>query len=110
MVSPSINLTNGQQVDVRVTGFGIGGKVWLSECAAAVDANDEGCGHGLPAQVLLVTDNTGSGSMAFHVQSSASTMPNDPALTDAKPCTKDCVLVATLGGGFGFAYAALHFR
>jgi len=73
-VSPSTNLTNGEQVSVRVTGFGIGGKVWLSECATA-DVNDLGCGNQLPAQTLLVTDNTGSGSMAFAVRSSAAPKP-----------------------------------
>lgn len=110
IVTPSSGLTNGQQVDVHVTGFGIGGKVWLSECASATEANDQGCGHGLPAQTLLVTDNNGSGSMTFQVQSSAPPEANDDAMTDLQPCTSDCVLVATLGGGFGFAYSTLSFR
>jgi hypothetical protein len=108
-VSSSTNLTNGEQVEVRVTGFGIGGKVWLSECATAAEANDQGCGHGLPEQTLLVTDNTGSGSMAFQVQSSAPPEANDYSMTDLKPCADSWVLVVTLGGGFGFGYTTLHF-
>ena len=81
IVTPSNNLSNGQQVEVRVTGFGLGGKVWLSECATATEANDQGCGHGLPAQTLQVTNNTGSGSMAFRVQSSAPPKANDYTMT-----------------------------
>ena len=108
-VTPSNNLSNGQQVEVRMTGFGIGGKVWLSECADAAEANDEGCGHGLPAQTLLVADNTGSGSATFTVLSSASRKANDYSVNDLQPCTDNCVVVATLGGGYGFAYAALKF-
>lgn len=110
IVTPSNKLSNGQQVEVRVTGFGLGGKVWLSECADAAEANDEGCGHGLPAQTLLVTDNTGSGSMAFQVQSSAPPKANDYAMTDLQPCADNCVVVATLGGGYGFLYATVKFH
>ena len=108
-VSPSTNLTNGQQVEVRVTGFGIGGKVWLSECADAADVNDLGCGHQLPQQTFLVTADTGSGSATFQVMSSAAPKPYDDAETDLAPCVDNCVLVATLGGGYGFAYASVHF-
>ena len=109
IVTPPDHLTNGQQVNVRVTGFGIGGKVWLSECADSARANDQGCGHGLPAQTLLVTDNTGSGTMTFPVTSSASPEANDDAMTDLQPCTNKCVLVATLGGGYGFTFTPLQF-
>ena len=108
-VTPSSRLINGQKVTVRVTGFGIGGKVWLSECADAAEANDQGCGHGLPAQTLLVTDNTGSGSVAFPVTSSASPKANHYAMTDLQPCANRCVLVATLGHGYGFSYTSLQF-
>ena len=109
IVSPSTNLANGEKVEVRVTGFGVGGKVWLSECADATEANDLGCGPGLPAQTLLVTDNTGSGSMAFQVQSSAAPKANDYGMTDLQPCANKCVLVVSLGGGYDFAYASLQF-
>jgi hypothetical protein len=30
-------------------------------------------------------------------------------MTDLQRCVNNCVLVATLGGGFGFAYAPLRF-
>jgi len=108
-VSPSTNLINGERVEVRVTGFGIGGKVWLSECADAADVNDLGCGHQLPQQTLLVTDDTGSGSATFQVMSSAASKPYDDAEKDLAPCVDKCVLVATLGGGYGFAHALVHF-
>jgi hypothetical protein len=96
-------------VTVRVTGFGIGGKVCLSECADVIDANSEGCGHGLPEQTLLVTDSTGSGSATFQVETSASTKANDFAMSALQTCANNCVLVATLGGGYGFAFTSLHF-
>ena len=108
-VAPSSHLSKGQVVTVRVMGFGIGGKVWLSECAEAMDANSDGCGQGLPEQTLLVTDSTGSGSATFAVQASASAKANDFATNALQTCANDCVLVATLGGGYGFAFASLHF-
>jgi hypothetical protein len=106
-VTPAAYLFDDQQVLVTVTGFGIGGKVSLSECATASDANSLGCGHGLPVQTSLSTDNNGGGSVAFQLQSSASAQPSN--LNDIQPCTNNCVLVATVGGSYGFAYTALHF-
>lgn len=106
-VTPAAGLFDDQQVLVTVTGFGIGGKVSLSECATASDANSLGCGHGLPVQTSLSTDNNGGGSAAFQLQSSASAQPSN--LNDIQPCTNNCVLVATVGGNYGFAYTALHF-
>jgi hypothetical protein len=90
-----------------VTGFGIGGKVWVSQCATASDINDEGCGQGPPEQTLLVTDDNGRGSVAFQVRSSAAAQPN--SLTHTDPCANKCVLVATLGGGYGYASVRLRF-
>jgi hypothetical protein len=106
-VAPGTGLFDDQEVLVTVTGFGIGGKVWLSQCAAASDTNDEGCGRGPPEQTLLVTDDNGIGSVAFQVRSSAAAQPNN--LTDVHPCVDNCVLMATLGGGYGYASASLHF-
>ena len=106
-VSPGAGLFDDQEVLVTVRGFGVGGKVWLSQCAAVSSANDEGCGQGTPEQTLLVTDDNGSGSVAFQVQSSAATQPNN--LTDRDPCVNTCVLVATEGGGYGFAFTSLDF-
>ena len=37
IVTPATGLVNGQQVTVTVAGFGIGGKVWLAECASPTD-------------------------------------------------------------------------
>ena len=107
LVSPGTGLFDGQEVLVTVTGFGIGGKVWLSQCATGSNANDEGCGKQLPEQTLLVTDDSGGGSVALQVQSSAAAQPNN--LTNLDPCVNNCVLVATEGSGYGFAVASLHF-
>jgi len=41
-ISPSTNLRDGQTVEVRVTGFGVGVKVFLSECAATMAVTDLG--------------------------------------------------------------------
>src|SRR4051812_46888623 len=59
--TPDSGLVDGQRITVRVTGFGIGGKVWLSECAAAQDISN-GCGQQLPQQTLVVTDNHRAGT------------------------------------------------
>lgn len=107
LVSPGTGLFNGQEVLVTVSGFGIGGKVWLSQCAAGSHASDEGCGQGLPEQTLLVTDGKGGGSVNFQVQSSAAAQPNN--LTNLDPCVNNCVLVATEGSGYGFAIVSLRF-
>lgn len=107
LVTPSVNLRQGQQVRVSVTGFGVGGKFFLSECASSTDANSSGCGHQLAAQPFGVTNSSGAGTLIFTVTSSASTSPyND---TDIRTCVNQCVLVATVGSGGGFAYASLHF-
>jgi hypothetical protein len=107
VVSPGTGLFDDQEVLVTVTGFGIGGKVWLSQCAVGSNANGEGCGQGLPEQTLLVTDDNGGGSVAFQVQSSAAAQPNNLTTLDA--CVNNCVLVATVGSGYGFADASLRF-
>jgi hypothetical protein len=106
-VTPSSNLVDGQQVHVTVTGFGQGGKFYLSECASPADANDAGCGNGLPVQPFGSTDNSGDGSMTFQVRVSAAVLHDD--LTDIQPCTDQCVLVATVGIGYGYAYTPLSF-
>ncbi|MCL5076669.1 MAG: neocarzinostatin apoprotein domain-containing protein [Actinobacteria bacterium] len=107
LVTPSVNLRQGQQVRVSVTGFGVGGKFFLSECAGSADANSSGCGIQLAAQPFGVTNSSGAGTVIFTLTSSASTTPyND---TDIQTCVNQCVLVATVGSGGGFAYASLHF-
>lgn len=98
LVTPSTNLTNGEMVEVSVTGFGKGGKFFLSECASAADANPLGCGPQLAAQPSGTTDTSGTGSYGFTVSSTA---PNNPYDTSSTlPCTDQCVIVATLGGHY----------
>lgn len=112
-VMPNSGLVDGQKIRVKVTGFGIGGKVWLSECAAAADANNLGCGPQLAQQTLLVTDNRRSGSVSFVVRNRAATGSHESR--DLRPCASGCVLVATAGQLAGyldlknFAYAGLKF-
>ncbi|MBI3748901.1 MAG: hypothetical protein HY262_08660 [Chloroflexi bacterium] len=110
-VSPSTRLTDGQTVEVRVTGFGVGGKVWLSECASAASATDLGCRAALADQPFLVTDVNGAGSARFVVQDSAfdrAAFPNPPRVPT--PCLDQCVLVATLGSGYAYVVASIAFR
>lgn len=106
-VTPSVHLADEQRVQVTVSGFGQGGKFWISECADAADANPAGCGDQLAAQPFGVTDDSGTGSFHFTVTTTAATKPyNSTAL---QPCTDQCVLVATVGIGGGYAYAPLIF-
>ena len=74
-VIPATGLRNRQRVTVRVTGFAVGGKVWLSECATSLDANPGGCGQQLAAQPFLVTGNDRAGSGTFQVSGRASAKP-----------------------------------
>jgi Neocarzinostatin family len=106
IVTPATGLHNGETVTVSVTGFDVGGKVWLSECASAGDATDVGCGSGLASQTFLVTDDSRTGSTPFVVQATAS----DRSVGGAEHiCRDQCVLVATVGGGFAFQIAPLSF-
>ena len=106
-VTPSRDLRNGQKVTVSVTGFDSGGKFFISECASASDANSAGCGPELPAQPFGVINNTqGVGSYSFGVSTTAAAKPNGTATVQ---CTNQCVIVATVGIGFGFAYAPIEF-
>jgi hypothetical protein len=97
---------DGQRITVRVTGFGVGGKVWLSECAATEDISN-GCGPQLPQQTVLVTDNHRAGTAVFVVHDRAAGRANS---TDLEPCDSECVVVATLGGALGHAAAPITFR
>lgn len=106
-VTPSGDLQDYQLVDVEVTGFAVGGKVWLSECASAAVATSLGCGSQLAAQAFLVTGDDRAGSASFEVRATAATAP----LTSApvRACVTDCVIVATLGDGFPFVTAPIAF-
>ena len=105
-VAPSRNLKNGENVTVSVTGFGSGGKFFISECASASDANSAGCGRQLAAQIFGVTNSDGSGSFPFTVNTEAGLKPYNNARAQ---CTDQCMIVATVGIGFGFAYAPIEF-
>lgn len=105
-VTPDIDLREGEVVRVAVTGFSVGGKVWLSECSSAAVATDEGCGDQLAAQTFLVTRNDRTGTSSFVVHSTASSHELAGPFTR---CEDACVLVATLGGGFPFVTARLSF-
>lgn len=106
-VTPSRNLMNGQKVIVSVTGFDSGGKFFISECASASDASSAGCGPGLPVQPFGVINNTkGVGSYPFTVSTTAAATPEGKATAE---CTDQCVIVATVGFGYGFAYAPIEF-
>ena len=83
-VSPAVGLKDGQLVEVSVTGFGVGGKVRLSECASAEAATDFGCGAELAAQAFLVTDDNRAGAGSLTVRATAAGMtpsagPGTPA-------------------------------
>jgi hypothetical protein len=105
-VAPSDHLADGQTVQVSVTGFGVGGIVRISECATASTANDLGCGLELAAQTILVTDDGRVGAAPFTVHARARAGPGVAAI---EPCTDRCLIVATLGPGFGFADATVRF-
>jgi hypothetical protein len=109
-VTPATGLRNHQRITVLVTGFAVGGKVALSECAASADVNPAGCGQQLAGQPFLVTGSNRAATGAFTVSSRASAEPYSPALTHA--CADRCVIVATLGPGSrgGYAYVPVSFR
>jgi hypothetical protein len=105
-VTPDTGLGNGQSVKVTVAGFGVDGKVWISECDHAEDANYLGCGPQLAAQPFLITGNGRSGTTNFVVHTSAPSRPLDTSALD--PCTNLCVIVAE-GGGGAWAVAPIAF-
>jgi hypothetical protein len=108
--TPDRDLTDGETIDVNVTGFGIGGKVFLSECGSRSDVTSTGCGKQLPEQEFLVTGNNRAGGGPFVVHDHAAIKGYDT--TELKTCVAQCVLVATLGSAPGRPYAitTLHFR
>jgi|SRR5579863_1703287 len=108
MVTPSQRLHDGQVVTVRVSGFGNGQKVWVSECASAAVASDAGCGPQLPQQTLLVTNPRGTGSVDFEVRARAATKPYN--LHSEKRCApSSCVIVASRGIRFPWTTAPIRF-
>jgi hypothetical protein len=106
-ITPSTHLHDGQTVEVHITGFGVGGKVFLSECASAAEATDLGCGAELAAQPFLVTDDGRAGSASFTVRAGADGSPLSVGLLTR--CKDQCVLVATIGGGYPFIATPIAF-
>jgi len=106
VITPATGLHDGETVTVSVTGFGAGGKVWLSECALAADATSLGCGDQLAAQTFLVTGDDRAGSTSFVVHVTASGRPLGGA---EQTCRAQCVLVATIGDSYAFQIAPLVF-
>jgi hypothetical protein len=106
-VTPSSNLRNGEKVRVTVSGFGLGAKFFVSECANAKDVSAAGCGGQLALQDFGLTNMIGNGSYVVTVKNAAATgpSPTKPFLT----CVESCVLVATGGEGGANSYAPLHF-
>jgi hypothetical protein len=94
-VSPSTRLRPGEHVVVRVSGFGVRGKVFLSECASAADVSAAGCGPALSAQRHLMTaaDRAASGAFAVSVLAPASPF----SFAGIRRCHRGCVIVATAG-------------
>jgi len=105
VVTPSRGLHDDQVVTVRVTGFGSGVKVFLSECASVVDAGVYGCGVQLAAQPFLTTSASGTGTGLFRVRSIAS--PRPYSTLNEKRCGDSCVLVATVGFNTNYGVVAV---
>lgn len=84
-VRPSDSLHDGQSVVVRVSSFGIGSKIWISECATSASANDLGCEAELAAQTFTATNERRTGSAPFivHWQAAAGPLNKKPARTNA---------------------------
>ena len=106
-VTPSSQLRNGQKVRVTVSGFGLGAKFFVSECADATDVTAAGCGGQLALQDFGLTNMIGDGSYVVTLKNVAATgtSPSGPFRT----CVDTCVLVATGGEGGASSYARLSF-
>jgi hypothetical protein len=105
-VTPSSGLQDGERVTVSLRGFGSGAKVWLSECAFGAIVSPLGCGDQLAAEQFITTGPTGSARTTFVVSDGArAQIGSSPSLS----CTTNCVIVATLGGEYGYATSDLEF-
>jgi hypothetical protein len=106
-VTPASNLRNGEKVRVTVSGYGLGAKFFVSECADAKDVSPGGCGGQLALQNFGLTNMMGSGSYVVTVKNVAATglSPKGPFRT----CLNNCVLTATGGEGGANSYVPLRF-
>jgi hypothetical protein len=107
-VSPADHLVDGQSVTIRLSGFGIDTKVWVSECAAAATVQSQGCGAELAAQTSVVTGMDGTGIGTFTVTGKAQAGPINSAPIEV--CADRCVVVATLGQGQAYASRSIVFE
>jgi hypothetical protein len=107
VVSPSSDLHNGEKVRVTVSGFGLGAKFFVSECAAATDVSPGGCGGQLALQDFGLTNMIGDGSYVVTVKNVAAIglSPKGPF----RMCAANCVLTVTGGGGGANSYAPIRF-
>jgi hypothetical protein len=105
-VAPSARLQDAQEVTISVNGFPRDAKYFLSECLSPIDVNAAGCGNQLAVQPFGITDDLGTGSTTFAVQTSAST---EPYIRTTQPCTGACVIVATAGINRAFSFASITF-
>ena len=105
-VTPSAGLQDAQQVSISVKGFPRDAKYFLSECLSPTDVNAAGCGNQLAVQPFGMTDDLGSGSASFTVQSSAA---SERYIRTTQPCTGACVIVATAGVDGAFSFAPITF-
>lgn len=106
-VSPDSGLVDGQRVTVTVSGFGVGNKVFLSECDHAEDASSLGCGLQLAAQPFVMTGTNRAGSANFDVSANAGEKPYNTTLSAS--CAQLCVIVATQGGNGAWAVTPIAF-
>ncbi len=107
-VSPADHLVDGQSVTIRLSGFGIDTKVWVSECSGATSVQSQGCGAKLAAQTLVVTGMDGTGIGTFTLAGQAQAGPFNSARVEG--CSDQCVVVATLGQGRPFASQPITFE
>ena len=106
-VTPSSNLRNGEKVRVTVSGYGLGVKFFVSECAEAKDVSSAGCGGQLALQNYGLTNMIGDGSYVVAVKNVAATGGSPSSLLVR--CLTNCVLVASTGAGGTSDYARLRF-
>lgn len=106
-VTPSSHLRDGETVRVTVSGFGLGAKFFVSECADAKEISAAGCGGQLALQDFGLTNMIGGGSYVVTVKNVAATGRSSTG--PVKACVHACVLVATGGEGGARSYATLNF-
>jgi hypothetical protein len=106
-VTPATGLRDGQTVKVTLTGWGVAGNVWLSECSSEGMVSTNGCGGDFTSQTLVVTGLDRSATADFVVRGTA---PNLPAVSpSAVVCKTQCVIMATMGVGYGFGWVPISF-